>query len=59
MTTSTIAVSGPGGADTSPDGRFALYHGTVGTNDEGQPIRHMFAASSALSGHVMVAEPLL
>lgn len=58
MTSSTIAVVGPGGADTTPDGRYALYHGTVSTNNAGQPIRHMFAASNQQAGHIMIAEPL-
>lgn len=58
MTTWTGAVVAPGGADTTPDGRHALYHGTVGRDANGEPIRYLFAAEAMVAGLDMFAFPL-
>ena len=59
MTTQSIGVSAPGGADMTNDGRYALYHGTVGSTEEGNPIRHMYAAETDQAGLDMSAIPIV
>ncbi|KAJ9652913.1 hypothetical protein H2198_007866 [Neophaeococcomyces mojaviensis] len=58
MTTSMGMVTGPGGADMTLDGRFALFHGTVG-HDGSQPIRYMYAAEADVTGFDMVVAAIL
>ncbi|KAK5088435.1 hypothetical protein LTR05_002653 [Lithohypha guttulata] len=58
ITTQTGPVTAPGGADMTPDGKFALFHGTVGQYESGEPIRHMFAAEAMQMGTDMSAWPI-
>lgn len=58
MTTWTRPVVAPGGASTTPDGRNMLYHGTVGRDANGEPIRYLFAAETRVTGLDMFAYPL-
>lgn len=58
MTTSTGAVVAPGGADMTPDGKLALYHGTVGKDENGEPVRYLFAAEAMVAGLDMFTFPL-
>lgn len=58
MTTWTGSVMAPGGADTTPDGEYALYHGTVGKDANGGPVRYLFAAEAMVAGLGMFSYPL-
>lgn len=58
MTTSIGPVEAPGGADITPDGKHALYHGTVGRDENDGPIRHLFAAEAMVAGLDMFTFPL-
>lgn len=55
MTSGSGPVRAPGGADMTADGRFAVFHGSVGTDEKGEPIRYMFAAESEQIGTDMTA----
>lgn len=59
MTTQSVGVSAPGGADMSDDGKYALYHGTVGRKEDGNPIRYMYAAEADQAGLDMSAIPII
>ncbi|KAK5083251.1 hypothetical protein LTR70_007967 [Exophiala xenobiotica] len=58
MTTQSIGVFGPGGADMTDDGKYALYHGTVDRTENGEPIRYMYAAEAGQAGLDMSALPI-
>lgn len=58
ITTSTELVVAPGGIDITPDGMYAVYHGTVGKNKNNEPIRHLFAAEAMVAGLDMFTFPL-
>lgn len=49
LTTSMGLVRAPGGADITPDGRFALFHGTV-VNNGSDLIRYLYAAEADVNG---------
>ncbi|KAK5941205.1 hypothetical protein PMZ80_006482 [Knufia obscura] len=59
MTTQSIGVSAPGGADMSDDGKYALYHATVDKTENGSPIRYMYAAEADQAGLDVSAIPLV
>lgn len=58
MTTFTGPIVAPGGADMTPDGKYALFHGTVGRDDKNEPVRYMFAAQAVVAGLDMFTVPL-
>jgi len=59
MTTQSIGVTAPGGADMSDDGKYAIYHGTIKRSHGGGPIRYMYAAEADQAGLDMSATPVM
>ena len=55
MSSGTGSVNAPGSAHMTSNGSFAVFHGTVGQDGNGEPIRHMFAAESQQAGGDMSA----
>lgn len=55
MTTGDCSLKAPGGADMTADGRFAVFHATAGSDEKGEPVRHMYAAESEQIGTDMSA----
>lgn len=58
MATQAGLIDAPGGADMTPDGRFAVYHATVSHLDNGEPIRYMYSAFSTQKEDTMSAWPI-